>query len=222
MAGTRKGPWCLGISVASPSDNFRHDLTTRARFVVLPTQSAKRTFCKPYLMPIMREVTMSAARLQFRCSPMRVLTCLHTIALCHSFWCSSASHLLIFSVTDLFEIPITGSRPVRFSLAASLASLSAISLPLIPLCPGIQRTVTWLSSASFFNASKHSQSSIEMVTDLSNVMTAALLSEQMRMFLPWPWSCALRAHWSMAAISVCRTMEWGPKGTVRLMSLFFT
>ena len=46
------------------------------------------------------------------------------------------------SVTDLFEIPITGSRLVGFCFVASWASLSAVSLPLIPLCPGVQRTVT--------------------------------------------------------------------------------
>ena len=78
----------------------------------------------------------------FRCSPMRVLACLHAVALHHSSWCFLASHLLMSCVTDLFEIPITGSRPVGFCFVAILASLSAVSLSLIPLCPGVQRTVT--------------------------------------------------------------------------------
>ena len=83
----------------------------------------------------------------------------HTVALCHSFWWSSASHLLISSVTDLFEIPIDGSGPVAFWFAANFASLSTIVLSLILLYPGIQRTVIWLFSASLVNASKHSQTS---------------------------------------------------------------
>ena len=80
---------------------------------------------------------ISATRLGFWCSPMRVLACLHAVALYHSFWCSSAHYLPMLLVTNLFEIPITGSRPVGFCFVASFASLSAISLPLIPLCPGI-------------------------------------------------------------------------------------
>ena len=47
---------------------------------------------------------------------------IHAVALHHSFWCLSAGHLLMSSVTDLFEIPITGSRPVGFCFVASLAS----------------------------------------------------------------------------------------------------
>ena len=135
---------------------------------------------------VLLSLRMSAARSGFRCSPMRVLACLHAVALCHSSWCFSVSHLLMSTVTDLFEIPITGSRPVGFCFDASLASLSAVSLPLIPLCPGIQWTVTWLSSAILFNASWHSQTSVEVVTNLLSVVMAALLSEQMRMFLPRP------------------------------------
>ena len=73
---------------------------------------------------------------------MRVLACLHDIALYDYLWCSSVSHLLMSSVTDLLEIPITDSRPVVFRLVAILARLSAILLPLIPLYPGIQRNVT--------------------------------------------------------------------------------
>ena len=85
-------------------------------------------------------------------------------SLCHSSWCFSASHFLMSSVTDLFETPITGSRPVGFRFDTSLASLSAVSFPLIPLCQGIQWTMTWLSSASLFNALWYSQTSVEVVT----------------------------------------------------------
>ena len=129
---------------------------------------------------------MSAARLGLRCSPMRVFAYLHAVAVCHSSWCFSASHLLMSSVTNLFENPSTGSRPVGFCFDASFASLSAVSFPLIPLWPGIQWTVTWLSSASLFNATWHSQTSVEVVTNLPSVVMAALLSEQMRMFLLRP------------------------------------
>ena len=43
---------------------------------------------------------------------------------------------------------------------------------------------------------------VEVVTNLPMVVMAALLTEQMRMFLPRPLFRALYAHWSMAAISV--------------------
>ena len=121
---------------------------------------------------VLLSLRMSAARLGFRCSPMRVLACLHAVALCHSSCCFSASHLLMSSVTNLFETPVTGSRPVGFCFHASLA----VSLPSIPLCPGILWTMTWLSSASLFNATWHSQTSVEVVTNLPSVVMASLPS----------------------------------------------
>ena len=169
---------------------------------------------------VLLSLRMSAARLGLRCSPMRVLACLHAVALCHSSWCFSASHLLMSSVTNLFETPITGSRPAGFCFDASLASLSAVSFPLIPLLTGIQWTATWLSPVSLFNATWHFQTSVEVVTNLSSVVMVALLSEQMRMFLPWPWFRALYAHWSMATISVWRNVRWGPNEIARLVLLF--
>ena len=150
-------------------------------FVVSPP-----TINKVGLLQALSCLRKSAVRLGFRCSCIRVLACLHAVALHHSSWCFSASHLLTSCVTDLFEIPITGSRTVGFCFVASLASLSTILLPMIPLCPGVQTNVTWLSSASLFNASYHSHTSIEVVTDLSSVVMAVLLSEQMWMFLPRP------------------------------------
>ena len=79
----------------------------------------------------------SAALLEFSIVPMSVLACLQPVAMFHSFWCSSVSQLLISSVTSLLETPTTGSAPVKFSLTASFASLSEVSLALIPLCLGI-------------------------------------------------------------------------------------
>ena len=137
---------------------------------------------------VLLSLRISAARLEFRCSPMRVLTCLHIVALCHSCWCYAANQLLISSVTDLFEIVVgtTGSRSLGFYLATSIASLSAILFALASLCPGIQGTVTGLPCTSLFNALKHSRTSIEMATGSSNFVTAVLLSDQMWMLLPWP------------------------------------
>ena len=150
MAGTEGGPWCLDI--------YKRQSLWYAR-LPYPINTSVRVFAS-----VLQGFSIFAARLEFWCAPMRVLACLNTVAFCHFFWCSLASHLLISSMTALIEIPITCFRQVGFCLATSLASLSAISLPFILLRPGIQRTATWLSSASLLNASKHSQTSLEMAT----------------------------------------------------------
>jgi hypothetical protein len=64
-----------------------------------------------------------------------------------------------------------------------LASLSACSLPWMPWCPGIQIRVTSLRSANAVRASRHSATSLEVIFGPPSALSAAWLSEKIRIHL---------------------------------------
>ena len=128
VAMTKDVSWCLIILSAQATE----------RTVRVPTELAY------FLFPFKVQICA------YEC-----LTCLQPVALSHSFWCYLISQLLISSMNNLLEIFMTISGPVKCSITASFASLSEISLPMMPLWLGIQSKVTRFSVAMLFSASKH-------------------------------------------------------------------
>ena len=65
---------------------------------------------------------------------------------CHHTQCWLTNQRLIFLHTSCLETPKAGSGPTNFRTELSLASLSAISFPCTPECPGTQYSPTtcWL------------------------------------------------------------------------------
>ena len=80
-------------------------------------------------------------------------------------------------------IPTNGSEPTIPKRAPRDVSLSAILLPLIPVCPGTHKRRILLRSASLPSASLHFPTSREWVASTASALRAAWLSEQILMCL---------------------------------------
>ena len=73
----------------------------------------------------------------------------------HNTRCCFSIQLFIFLLIFCLENPKKGSGPTNLWTEASLASLSAISFPLNPICPGTQHNPTACKVEISFNAFWH-------------------------------------------------------------------
>ena len=94
--------------------------------------------------------------------------------------CWYSVQLLIASLARHLGIPRAGSGQSSGIADACLASLSAISFPRMPWCPGTQMRVTSLRVASAKRASWHSSTSVEITFEPLSSLSAAWLSEKKR------------------------------------------
>ena len=91
--------------------------------------------------------------------------------------------LFIFLLIFCLEIPKTGSGPTNRWAEPSLASLSAISFPLTPACPGTQNSPTACRIEMSFNACWHWRTKGDVVLAARSVFRAVWLSEQILMYI---------------------------------------
>jgi hypothetical protein len=89
----------------------------------------------------------------------------------------------IFCMITLSGVGTNGPGLVSTVVLASLANLSAVSLPCTPECPGTHLTVTLLLSARLFRFSLHLYTSLDFILSEAMALIANSLSEHMWIFL---------------------------------------
>ena len=112
--------------------------------------------------------------------PIKSLPCLQPGTVFQVFECWYSVQLLIASLARHLGIPRAGSGPSSGIADACLASLSAILFPRMPWCPGTQTRVTSLRVASAERASWHSSTSLKITFRPLSALSAAWLSEKIR------------------------------------------
>jgi len=115
--------------------------------------------------------------------PINSLPCLRPGRSVQALRCCTAVQFLIASLTEHLGIPRAGSELSNGMTDACLASLSSSSLPEMPQCPGTQVRVTSFRLARTERASSHSATSPEVTFGLLSALSAAWLSEKMRISL---------------------------------------
>lgn len=75
------------------------------------------------------------------------------------------------------EQAVAGSGPTNASSAPIPASLSALSFPGMPVCPGTQVRHTFVCLESSFRIFLHSQTILEFMTQAERAFSAAWLSD---------------------------------------------
>jgi hypothetical protein len=97
----------------------------------------------------------------------------------HNTRCWFSIQHCIFLLIFCLETPKKGSGPTNRWTELSLASLSAISFPLTPACPGTQYSPTLCWVEISFNAFWHCRTKGDVVLAAWSALRAAWLSEQM-------------------------------------------
>jgi hypothetical protein len=114
---------------------------------------------------------------------MKSLPCLWPGRTLQVQWCLFTIQVLIASLAKHLGIPRAGSGPVSGMADACLASLSVSSLQRKPQCPGTQRRVTSFRPASSERAFRHSTTSSKVTLGPLRALSAAWLSEKIRIHL---------------------------------------
>ena len=115
--------------------------------------------------------------------PIKSLLCLQPGTVFQILKCWYSVQLLIASLSRHLGIPRAGSGPSSGMAVACLASLSAILFPRMPWCPGTQTMVNSLRATSAERASWHSSTSLEITFGPLSALSAARLSEKIRIRL---------------------------------------
>jgi hypothetical protein len=133
--------------------------------------------------------------------------------------CFSIQHFIFLFIFCL-EIPKKGSGPTNRWTELSLMSLSAISFPLTPACPGTHYSPTACRAEMSFNACWHCHTKGDIVLTAWSAFRAAWLSEQiLTYFSGRSW---VSVSWTQASIAY--TSTWKTVAYLRreMLSLLFT
>jgi len=122
----------------------------------------------------------------------------------HNARCCFPIQLLNFLLIFCLEPPKKGSGPTKCWTEPFLASLSAISFPLTPACPGTQYSPAACRAEMSFNVCWHWRTNSDFELAAWNAFKAAWLSEQIpTYFSGWSW---VSISWMLASIAY--TAAW--------------
>ena len=133
--------------------------------------------------------------------------------------CCFSIQRFIFLLIFCLETPRKGSGPTNRWTEPSLASLSAISFPLTPTCPGTQYSPTACQVEISFNAFWHCCTKGDIVLAAWSAFRAAWLSEQIPTYFSGrSWVSASWTQASIAYTSTWKTVACFPRAILSLLS----